>query len=136
MFMLTVLTLALERRLFSKAVDKTSKLHQFCLMLEECYSTLLEVLTELCDTATNSETVFTLSFKILRSMYSMEKNCDELKHLSKEMHSTQLLSHRASIDIERHYAYLLQRGLNSNSFEEKLLKSEMTLSWRYMRIPP
>jgi len=32
--------------------------------------------------------------------------------------------------------YLLQRGLNSTNFEEKLLRSEMMLCWKYLRIPP
>jgi len=30
-------------------------------------------------TSTAADSVFTLSFKILRGMYSMEKNCEELK---------------------------------------------------------
>lgn len=32
------------------------------------------------------------------------------------MHSNQLLSSRASIDIERHLVYLLHRWLNSSTF--------------------
>ena len=66
--------------------------------------------------STSSDTAFTLSFKILRGMYSMEKNCDEMKQLSKEMHPTQLLSNKASLDIERHFTYVMQRGLNSSTF--------------------
>lgn len=48
MFMLTVLTLSLEQRLFSKAGDKQVKLHQFCLLLEECYGILQDVVAEMC----------------------------------------------------------------------------------------
>ena len=116
MFMLTVLSLALEQRLYSKSVEKVPKLHQFCLLLEECYEILQDVVIEMCEGTSTTDNVFTLSFKILRSKYSMEKNCDELKLLSREMHSSQLLSSRASIDIERNLVNLMQKGLNSGTF--------------------
>jgi hypothetical protein len=49
-------------------------------------------------------------------MYAIEKCCDNMKQLSREFLTGQLLSSKASSDIEKHFLYLLQRCITAKNF--------------------
>jgi hypothetical protein len=135
--MLGLFSLSTENKLFVYNVDKVTELCQFATSMEESYKIIQEVIAEICETYSGKfDSMFNLSFKIIRNMYTIEKCCDSMKQFSRELLSGQQLSSRASPDIEKHFLYLLQRSLTSNKFEEKMLKSEILLSWKHLHIPP